>query len=173
MSEEKPSWFGRLFRNPRPARIAIGAFVVLLIILFLVSAKKAHAEQAIVLEGGSAMLRGETPVLGINWRCLECGPIGTAWEAGFDLIGSSEYYKSNSNVIQLHAQIVPNYKRFGMGIGFFYQNVPTEYVCQFGFHLLARYDISQHFSMQWRHSSSAGSCTPNAGRDLLTVGYRF
>ena len=76
-------------------------------------------------------------------------------------------------MIQVHAQIVDGWKRAEMGLGFYYQNVPQEYSCQFGFHLLARYRVTERISVQWRHSSSAGSCLPNAGRDLVTVGWRF
>lgn len=160
----------RLFRNGRQAVYYIAAFVVLLLALFAV---KARAEQTLELEAGSAMLRGETPVLGLTIACKECGPVRTDYEFGFELIGESSHYLDNPNVIQVHGQLVDGWRNFEMGLGFYFQNVPTEYVCQFGFHLLARYRVSSRFALQWRHSSSGSSCIPNAGRDLLTLGYRF
>ena len=160
----------RLFRNPKPALYGIIIFLCLLIILF---ATKARAEQTLALEAGSAVLRGETPTLGFTIACKECGPVRTDYEFGFELMGASSYYVDNPNVIQLHAQIVDGWKRFEMGLGFFWLNQPVEYTCDFGFHLLARYRFNDRFALQWRHSSSAGSCVPNAGRDLVTLGVRF
>jgi hypothetical protein len=146
------------------------AFVAVLLLLWSIHAR---ADQTLEFEAGAAMLRGETPAVGVTIACKECGPVRTDYEFGFDLIGESNFYQYNPNVIQVRAQIVDGYKRFEAGIGFYYQNVPTEYVCQFGFNLLARYRVSSRFDLQWRHSSSGSSCYPNAGRDLLTLGYRF
>jgi len=160
----------RLFRNSKPAVYGILAFVLVLLVLWSVHAR---ADQALTLEAGSAMIRGETPTVGVTVNCGRCGPINTDYEFGFDLIAESTHYRYNPNVIQVRAQLVDGYKRFEAGIGFYYQNVPTEYVCQFGFHLMTRFRISDRIALQWRHSSSAASCTPNAGRDLLTLGWSF
>ena len=161
---------GRLFRNPKGVVYIIAAFVAALLLLFSV---KARGEQTLAVEGGYAMLRGETPVLGLTWGCPGCGPVGTDWEAGVDLIGESSHYRDNPNSIQVRGQIVDGWKKAELGLGLFYQNSPGEYTCNFGFHLLARYRFTDRLAVQWRHSSSAGSCRPNAGRDLLTVGWRF
>lgn len=161
---------GRLFRNKGSALYMIVVFVAFLLVMF---SCEARSDQTLTLEGGSAVLRGETPTLGFTVACQECGPVRTDYEFGFELIGESDHYRHNPNVIQLHAQIVDSWRRFGLGLGFYWQNVPQEYTCDFGFHLLARYRISDRFAIQWRHSSSAGSCSPNAGRDLVTFGIRF
>ena len=161
---------GSLFRNPKAAVYGIIAFIAILLTLF---AFKARAEQTLEVEAGSAMLRGETPSIGLNIACKLCGPVNTDYEFGFDLIGDSTDKQYNPNVIQLHAHIVDGWKNAEVGFGFYYQNVETEYVCQFGFHLMGRYRFTDRISAQWRHSSSAGSCKPNVGRDLLTVSWRF
>lgn len=161
----------RLFRN-RPKMVYLITLFVLLFLLLL--AVKARADQTLTFEAGSAMVRGETPTLGITISCPRCGPIGADWEGGFDLIGESDYRGANvPNVIQLRGALVDGYRGFELGLGFAYVNVPTPYTCQLDFHLLARYRISGRWSAQWRHSSSAGSCDPNVGRDILTLGYRF
>lgn len=160
----------RLFRNPKPAVYGIVVFVILLIALW---ATHARADQTLALEGGSAMLRGETQVLGVTIGCPGCGPVGTDYEFGFDLIGESTHRAYNPNVIQVRAQLVDGWKRAELGLGFYWQNVETEYVCQFGFHLLARYRFSDRIALQWRHSSSGSSCLPNTGRDAVTIGWRF
>lgn len=161
---------GNPLDNPRVILWIVVAFVAGLVVLFSV---KARADQTLALEAGSTVLRGETPTLGFNVGCPGCGPVGTDYEFGFELIGKSSHYRDNPNVIQLHAQIVDGWKRFELGLGFFWQNVPQEYTCDFGFHLLARYRFTDRLAVQWRHSSSAGSCRPNAGRDLVSVGWQF
>lgn len=159
-----------LFRNNRNSKIAIVVFIILLFAFFAI---KARAQETLDVEVGSAVLRGETPVLGLTMACRGCGPIYTDYEFGFDLIGESTHEIYNSNVIQVRGQIVDGWGRFEMGLGFYYQNVAQEYTCDFGFHLLARYRVVERLSVQWRHSSSASSCYPNAGRDLITVAWRF
>lgn len=161
---------GKLFDNPKPVIYAIVVFVVGLLLLF---SCESRAAQTLEFEAGSAMLRGETPTMGFTIACKECGPVRTDYEFGFELIGQSSYYRSNPNVIQLHAQIVDGWKKFEMGLGFFGTNVAHEYTCRFGFHMLARYRFTDRFAVQWRHSSSAGSCKPNAGRDILSVALRL
>lgn len=160
----------KLFKNKKAVIYGIIVFLSLLILLFSI---RARAEQELYIEAGAAVLRGETPTLGFTIACKECGPVNTDYEFGFELMGASEYYRDNPNVIQLHAQIVDGWKKFEMGLGFYYLNQPIEYTCEFGFHLMARYKFNDRFAVQWRHSSSAGSCVPNAGRDLFTIGYRF
>lgn len=160
----------RLLRNKSAVVIGIAVFVAVLVWLF---ATPARAEQTLELDAGSAMLRGETPTLGFTIACKECGPVRTDYEFGFDLIGESEHYRDNPNVIQLRAQVVDGWKRFEMGLGFAYFNVEHEYTCQLTFHLLARYRFTERVALQWRHSSSGSSCKPNAGRDLATVSWRF
>lgn len=162
----------RLFRNPKSAVYGIVAFVVVLLILFAVRSHGAE-RQTLAFEAGAAVLRGETPAIGLTAACRDCGPAGTSWEYGFDLIGDSHDYQDNPNVIQLRAQIVDRWKRAELGLGFYWQNVETEYVCDFGFHLLARWRFTDRLTAQWRHSSSAGSCRPNQGRDLATLAWSF
>lgn len=159
----------KLFRNPKPAIYLIIVFIVVLLVLWSIPSQGSELR----MEGGSAVLRGETPVLGVNITWPQAGPVGTSYEAGFTLIGDSSYYRDNPNVIALHGALVDGWKRFQAGIGFYAMNVEHEYTCQVGFHLLARYSFSQRINATWRHYSSAGSCTPNAGRDLVTLAWRF
>jgi hypothetical protein len=160
----------RLFRNPKGAVYGILAFAVLLLMLF---AMQARAEQTLQFEAGAAVLRGETPAIGLTIGCPGCGPVGTDYEYGFDLVGDSHEYSESPNAIGPRVMIVDGYKRASLGLGFQWWNVETEYTCQFTFALMARYRISDRFALQWRHSSSAGSCRPNYGRDLVMLSFRF
>ena len=160
----------RLFRNPKGAVYGIIAFAVLLLLLFSI---KARAEQTLQFEAGAAVLRGQTPAIGLTIGCPGCGPVGTDYEYGFDLVGDSHEYSESPNAIGPRVMIVDGYKRASLGLGFQWWNVETGYTCQFTFALMARYRISDRFAVQWRHSSSAGSCRPNVGRDLVMLSYRF
>ena len=160
----------RLFRNPWQAVIAIVIFVLLFMLLL---SKEARSEE-VYFDAGSAMLRGFTPTVGLNIAWKGEGPKNTDYELGFKLIGDSEFKgEDQSNQFVVHGMLVDGWKNAEMGIGFAYFNVPSDYNCQFTFSMLGRYRFSDRIHAQWHHFSTAGSCTPNYGRDLLTIGWRF
>jgi hypothetical protein len=160
----------KLLDNPVKVIIAVVLFVLLF--LFLLS-KEARSEE-IYFDAGSAMVRGYTPAIGLNIAWKEEGPKKTDYELGFKLIGQSEYKgEDQSNQFVVHGMLVDGYKNFEMGMGFAYFNVESDYTCQFTYSLLARYRFTQRIHAQWHHFSTAGSCDPNPGRDLLTLGWRF
>ena len=78
----------RLFRNPKSAVYLIVAFVVAFLLLLAI---RARAESTIQVEGGSAVLRGYTPTLGLSIQWPEAGPARTDYELGFMLIGDGNY----------------------------------------------------------------------------------
>lgn len=141
--------------------------------LLLLLALPAHAEQTLTLEGGASVLRDEQVALGLTITCPQCGPSRTSIEYGMDYVGDWPRNDVVQNVIQLRTQLVAGWRRLEGGLGLYWHNAETGNVCRFGFHLMGRYRATERLSVQWRHSSSAGSCAPNFGLDLLTVGYRF
>jgi hypothetical protein len=160
----------RLFNNPWQVVIAIVIFISLF--LFLLS-KEARSEE-IYFDAGSAVVRGYAPTIGMNIAWKEEGPKKTDYELGFKLIGESEFDGVDQrNQFVVHGMLVDGWKNAEMGVGFAYFNVPSDYACQFTFSLLARYRFTERIHMQAHHFSTAGSCRPNYGRDLLTVGWRF
>jgi hypothetical protein len=159
----------KLFDNPRSAVYAIVVFVLILFTLFAIKARASD----LYVEGGAALVRGETAALGLNINWPQQGPAHTDWEAGFLLSGTSEYYRENPNAITLYGMLVDGYKNFELGLGFAYTNVEWEYTCQETFALMARWRFTPRLAAQWRHFSSAGSCKPNAGRDIATISWRF
>ena len=159
-----------LFRNPLIAVIGIVIFV--LAFMFLLS-MEARSEE-IYFDAGSAVVRGYTPTVGLNIAWKEEGPKNTDYELGFKLIGESTHKgRDQSNQFVVHGMLVDGWKNFEMGMGFAYFNVESEYTCQFTYSLLARYRFTQRIHAQLHHFSTAGSCDPNPGRDLLTLGWRF
>jgi hypothetical protein len=165
------NWYSKhkIFDNKKGSVIAIVIFVALLVTLFSV---KARSEE-LYISGGSAVVRGETPTLGFNIAWKEQGPVNTDYELGFYLIGESDYYQHNSNQIVVYGNLVDGYKKFEAGIGFAWFNNQSEYTCTETFSLLARWRFTDRFHVQAHHFSSAGTCRPNKGRDLLTFGFRF
>ena len=159
----------KIFDNEKGVVAAIVIFVLLLLTLFSIKARGSE----LTFEGGSAMVRGETPVIGLNVRWPRQGPVNTDWEAGFLLSAQSEEKRENPNAFTGYGLIVDGYKNFEMGLGFAYTNVEWEYSCQLTAALMARWRFGQRMALQWRHFSSAGSCKPNPGRDFLTWSWRF
>lgn len=160
----------RLLRNPIVAVIGIVIFV--LTFLFLLS--KPSRASDIYFDAGSAVVRGYTPTVGLNIVWNEAGPANTDYELGFKLIGESEYKGvDQSNQFVVHGMLVDGYRDAELGIGFAYFNVESDYNCQMTFSLLARYRFTERIHTQWHHFSTGGSCMPNYGRDLLTIGWRF
>lgn len=163
-------FLGKLFQNPKQVVVLITVFVLLLLLLFSVKSRGSD----LTVEGGAALLRGETPTLGLTITWPQAGPVDTDYELGFQLVGQSDGDSGpQPNAIMVHGALVDGWKNFEAGLGFYAHNVDWEYNCDFGFHLLARYRFTERLGMQWRHYSSAGSCRPNKGRDLLTLGWRF
>ena len=160
----------KLLRNPKSSLYLIAAFVILLLVLF---ARHARASE-LQLEGGAAVLRGYTPTLGLSIQWPDKGPAGTDYELGFLLIGDGTYNgREFSNQGLWYAMLWDGYRDIELGIGAARFTVESPFTCQTNFALGARWRITERIATQWRHYSSAGSCYPNYGRDLLTLAYRF
>ena len=159
----------KLLNNEGATLAAIALFVALFI---WAAARDAKAESVLTLDGGSAMVRGYTPTLGFNVKWPEAGPARTDWEAGFHLSGQSRHHRDNPNAFTLYGMLVPNVGPVELGFGFAYTNVAWEYACKETTALMAGYRHAR-WTLRWYHYSSAGSCTPNAGRDFLKIGRSF
>jgi len=163
-------FIGKLFNNPRSIRwIIVGALAIFIALLSV----KSRGEE-LYFDAGSAVVRGYAPTLGLNIAWKEAGPVNTDYELGFKLIGQSEYRDVHqSNQFVIHGMLVDGYKNFEMGMGFAYFNVPSDYACQETFTILTRWRFTPRIHAQYQHYSSGGSCKPNVGRDLFTLGWRF
>jgi hypothetical protein len=159
----------KLFDNPKKVVYAILAFGCIMLLLFAVKSRGSELD----FEAGSAMVRGYTPVIGLDINFPRAGPVNTDYEVGFLLSGQSNHYRDNPNAFTVYGLLVDGYKNFEAGIGFGYTNAEWEYTCHETFALMARWRFTSRVAAQWRHFSSAGSCKPNAGRDFLTLAWRF
>jgi hypothetical protein len=159
-----------LFRNPKGAVYAIVAFVIVLLLLFSIRSEGSELQ----VEGGAAVLRGYTPTIGLSIQWPDKGPAGTDYELGFLLIGDGDYNGVEfGNQVTWYAMLWDGYRGVELGLGGAYTTVENPFACQATFSLGARWRPTDRISAQWRHFSSAGSCQPNVGRDLLTLSWRF
>lgn len=160
----------RLFRNKLPETVLIVIFVIALLALFAHYARGSELQ----FEGGSAMLRGYTPTIGLSIQWPLAGPANTDYEFGFMLVGDGTYNEVEfSNQVTWYGMLWDGYRQVELGLGGAYTTVENPFTCQETFALGLRWRFAKRAAAQWRHFSSAGSCQPNTGRDLATVSWRF
>jgi hypothetical protein len=159
-------------RLPKTLKGVVYIVAMFVALYLLLLAHDARADSEMRVQAGSAVLRGETPFLGLNVKWPDAGPGTTDWEAGFLLSGASDHRKHNPQAVTAYGMLVPNYGPFELGVGFAYTNNEWEYTCQGTFALMAGY-MRSRWSLRWMHFSSAGSCLPNSGRDFIAAGWRF
>ncbi len=160
------NWFNP-FNNRAPAIYIIGGFIVA-VVLFL--SCEARAETRIEwgatfaeaeYSGGAAIFFSET------WD--------DKYLLGFGLVGDQAVddapVKSNMVVI---AQRLVTYKRVTLGFGVAnWQHQSRLLGDEFTFSLSLGVELRDNWYLQWRHFSNGGTAKPNAGQDLLMLGYRF
>jgi hypothetical protein len=125
--------------------------------ILLLLAFPARAELA--LEAGAAVLRGEAVAGGLSWT-QPLGPVraevGVLW----------------ADQTIAYAMAWDRYRALELGLGAAHIDNPAPYTCHATAALGVRYR-SARWSVQWRHFSTWQSCSPNYGRDLLTVAWRL
>lgn len=166
----------RLPFNPRNGKTQalVAAFLIALIGFLSCYSQQAEGSE-LRFETGAAMLRGWTPALGISAYYVDVGPGYTDLELGVDLVGESTHRKlPQSNTATVYGMVWANGgPRVQLGLGLAFTQGEQTYTCDKTFALGARYQHSRRLSVQWRHFSSADTCQPNTGRDLLTVSWRM
>lgn len=146
----------------------------LLVILFGFY-KEANAE--VTVELGPTMLSGE---LSKGAAAIFNEKFGK-YVVGMGIIGpqevtdrSGDLYKVRTNLF-VHGQrlvSITDNLDFGLGVGYF--NAKTRWNgSNFVASLSIEYELTDHWSVKFRHWSNAGSASPNMGQDLFTVGYSF
>lgn len=163
-------WAARIFPHKPAIRYVLLAFVALLIAAF---ATQCRAE-GVRLEIGSALVRGETPVLGFyrSWRNRGVGDY--AYECGLGIVGESTYKGApQRNQGFAECLIFDGFGRFDIGLGLAAQSSSDVYNTRTNFALMLRWRLTERLALTLRHRSNAGTGDPNLGRDLLLVGWRL
>lgn len=171
---------------------AVVAFVVAFVLTFLPRCTRAAEFE---VQGGSKIVHGPTWAAAalvyfprvvadkadVRCRILLYGP------SYYDLPVTREYtsprgdktvttvepVRQDQNA-QAGCQVLSGYRRFDLGLGV--QTVfRTDAYNAAGatFWLTLRYRATEHFSVEYSHSSNAGTKTPNLGSDFVLAAWRF
>lgn len=174
-----------LLPHDKPVRWTLVIFLILLIVAFATTCRRAEAAD-LMIEAGSTYARGPTPVLG--FVVATPGPLDTSLEAGFHLIGSSTYNgQFQSNQIAVHGAIVDGFGKLDIGLGLaVLQNEDAYNSGTIQFMPMLRYRFTDRLALVIaRHFSNAGTSRKvcngepgcvgksNLGRDLAAISWRF
>lgn len=161
--------------NPRnPKTQLLVAAVVLLLLAGL--ATMARADPYAQSSAGSAIVRGEAAAIDLAIVYPEAGPGDSSYAVGVTLIGESTFQGATQrNNFAWRAELVDGFGRFDVGIGVaVMQNEDAFNSCDLQFTLALGYRLRRWpVTVGLRHFSNSGTCSPNKGRDLLLVGWRF
>ena len=174
-------------------------FVSLFILTFLPRCSRASEFEA---QGGTKIVRGETWAAAaliyfpgvipdkadVRCRILLYGPsnlgpvtvsatttMKRVGEWTFkDTIPAHQADRSQDQNAQVGCQLLSGYKHWRLGLGV--QNIMRTDLQNAGgmaFWLTIRYELTRHFSVEYSHSSNAGTKMPNLGSDFALVAWRF
>lgn len=98
------------------------------------------------------------------------------WDIGIALIGEQDWKgQTTGNNGNVFGQRIVKYRKIELGLGAAYWITTDDRIigCNLGFTMMTRWNITDRLSATIRHWSNAGTCKPNRGQDLLTIGWRF
>lgn len=173
------AFLARISPSGNPLKVQI----VLLIMGLLFGLSFCHyakgAELDIML--GSAVVRGPTGVAAMDVVFPKViGGFGNL-EAGFDLIGESNFSctgnnpECNANQSVVHAEAVAPIPYVGeLGIGIAHIQHPDAYNSgSINFSLSLEHHVWHNLYVRYQHFSNAGTSAPNEGRDIVLAVWRF
>jgi hypothetical protein len=166
--------------NNAKTMVVLGAFVAFLILCFALGKRAYGADVAeigyIQVSSGAAVLRGPTSALNLAFALPSPFDRGDIIQTSATLIGSSTYMGVQApNNYAFSMQYITGLKNFDIGIGPSWMENPYPYNgSRVNFNLMIGYRFQRWpVTVWWDHFSCGGACSPNYGRDLLLIGYRF
>jgi hypothetical protein len=153
-----------------------GVALILVLLIVGFATKCAAADGHAQIGMGSTVVRGAAPVLDLNFVYPEGVPGDADLEVGATFIGGSTFrdaYQQNNFAIR--ATAVEKLWRFDVGLGVAYlQNVDTYNGSHVNFNLVLGYRMKRlPLTLRLSHFSNGGTRSPNKGRDMLLVFWRF
>lgn len=171
---------GNLLRNVLPLdnapKLMVFLFLfVLLLILGGVFHKRVWGADLTQMQAssGAAVIRGVAPALNLAWD-LPSGHGQDAFRLSTTLIGHSSFQGTDyPNNYAFSAQYITGFGHFDIGLGPSWMQNPRPYNgSNVNFNLMFGYRFPWA-TVWYSHFSCGGACSPNYGRDLALVGYRF
>lgn len=171
---------GNFLRNFLPLDNAPQLMIVLFIFVVLFIAwmaigKRAWGDTVIQASSGIAVIRGEAPALNIAWD-IPAWHGGDALRPSMTLIGHSSFKGTEyPNNYAFSLQYMTGFKHFDIGLGPSWIQNPRPYNgSNVNFNLMFGYRFTRlPVTLWYSHFSCGGACSPNYGRDLALVGWRF
>lgn len=166
-----------LFNLNLKTTLAVGALIVLLAAaLFVPQCHAAPLDAPYTqLSAGAAVIRGASPVIDLTFT--EPAPVlrNAYWQESLTVIGTSTFRGQDvPNNFAFRALFVDGYGSFDVGLGLSWMQNPAPYNgSPVNFNLQIAYRLGLGATLTYTHMSNAGSRTPNLGRDIVLVGWRF
>lgn len=155
--------------------LILALFVALFLLGMALHKRVWGAELQIQASSGAAVLRGVAPAMNVAWD-LPTGRGGDALRTSMTLIGHSSFRGTEyPNNYAFSVQYVTGFGHFDIGLGPAWMERPFPYNgSSVNFNLTTAYRFFiVPITLWYDHFSCGGSCTPNYGRDLVMLGYRF
>jgi hypothetical protein len=173
---------GNLLRYVLPLdnspKLMIVLFIfVALFIAYMILGKRTWGAESMQIQAssGAAVIRGTAPALNIAWD-IPSGHGGDAVRASMTLIGHSTFNGTDyPNNYAFSVQYVTGLGHFDIGLGPSWMQNPRPYNgSNVNFNLMFGYRFTRlPVTLWYSHFSCGGACTPNYGRDLALIGWRF
>lgn len=169
----------KLFNLAPKTLIAVFGLVALLALGFFIP--QCHAADApldapyVQLSGGAAVIRGMTPVVDLTYTERAPQLRNAYWQESLTVIGQSTFRgQAVPNNFALRGLFVDGFGDFDVGLGVSWMQNPAPYNgSPVNFNLQLAYRIPIGVTLTYTHMSNAGSRTPNLGRDIVLIGWRF
>jgi len=116
--------------------------------------------------------KGQSLLLTERWDKYSIGVGYITKQEVTDRSGTTYYPRENVFVHGMRHITIHDRVELGLGVGYF-NDTNRALGSNFQFSLLARYNLGERWTINFRHFSNAGSQRPNMGQDMLTVGYRL
>lgn len=163
--------------NPKDRKSAtLVMIVVALLIAGFATRCRAADDPYIQFGAGSTIMRGETTALDLSVVYPDAAPGDADYAVGITFVGQSSLYgESQRPNFMWRAEIIDGFGRFDVGLGVVYiQNSDIYNSCGANFTLSLAYRLVKlPLTMVVRHFSNGGTCSPNKGRDMVFLAYRF
>lgn len=127
------------------------------------------------LSTGAAIVRGTAPALDLSFTEPAPQLRGAFWQESLTIIGTSTFNgKPAPNNFAFRTLFLDGFGRVDVGLGLSWMQNPGPYNgSPVNFNLQLDYRILRGATITYTHISNAGSRTPNLGRDLVFIGWRF
>lgn len=167
------------FNNPKPAIYFIAGFIVLSALFLSCEAKAETRMDWGATFAGGKYTHGSALFFSEVWQ--------DKYLVGFGLVGDqhrnfhvwhgNEVFREKITVTSnmlVQAQRLVTYKKVTLGLGVaHWQHTSRILGDEFTFALSLSYNINRNWDIRYRHFSNGGTASPNAGQDILLIGYRF